>query len=63
MSGVVKKSEDEEETNMTARLETMWIGVLYGIQKWTRRKLARAYGRYTRHVLRRQCRREATWMN
>jgi hypothetical protein len=48
---------------MIAKLETIWIGILYGLQKWTRRKLARAYGRYTRRVLRRQLWRDAAWRN
>lgn len=48
---------------MMTKLETLWIGILYGIQKWTRRKLARAYTRYTRHLLKRQLRRQAAWLN
>ena len=57
------KSEIRKGKFMMTKLETMWIGILYGIQKWTRRKLARAYMRYTRHLLKRQLRRQAAWMN
>jgi hypothetical protein len=48
---------------MMTKMETMWIGILYGIQKWTRRKLARAYLRYARRVVERSVPRQQAWLN
>jgi hypothetical protein len=55
--------DDEEDKAMMTKMETMWIGILYGIQKWTRRKLARAYLRYARRVVERSVARQQAWLN
>jgi hypothetical protein len=48
---------------MIGKLDLMWMGFLYGLEKWTRRKLGRAYGRYTRRLLRRQLEHSANWLS
>ena len=48
---------------MGAKLDQLWMGCLHRLQKWTRRKLARAYCRHMKRILRRQLQRDGLWLN